>query len=109
MSLSMFQASVPVYIQHLTGLSGVLQKGADFAAAKKIEPAVLLGSRLYPDMFPLARQVRESVNHSANACARIIGGDLPKLPAEEASFDDLQTRLSAALVYLKSLKPEQID
>jgi len=109
MSLSMYQASVPVYVQHLTGLSGVLQKGADFAAARKIDPAVLLGARIYPDMFPLARQVREAINHSANACARIIGGELPKLPDGEASFDDLQTRLSAALVFLKGLKAEQLD
>jgi hypothetical protein len=109
MSLSMYQASVPVYVQHLTGLSGVLQKGVDFAAARKIDPAVLLGARIYPDMFPLARQVREAINHSANACARIIGGELPKLPDGEASFDDLQIRLSAALVFLKGLKAEQID
>jgi hypothetical protein len=105
----MYQASVPVYVQHLIGLSGVLQKGADFAAVRKIDPAVLLGARIYPDMFPLARQVREAINHSANACARIIGGELPKLPDGEASFDDLQTRLSAALVFLKGLKAEQID
>jgi hypothetical protein len=105
----MYQASVPVYVQHLTGLSGVLQKGADFATVRKIDPAVLLGARIYPDMFPLARQVREAINHSANACARIIGGELPKLPDGEASFDDLQTRLSAALVFLKGLKAEQID
>lgn len=109
MSLSMYQASVPVYVQHLTGLSGVLQKAADFAVAKKIDPAVLLGSRIYPDMFPLSRQVRESVNHSANACARIAGVDLPKLPDGEATFEDLQTRISTALVFLKSLKAEQID
>jgi hypothetical protein len=105
----MYQASVPVFIQFLTGLSGVLHKAADFAAQRKIDPAVLLTSRIYPDMFPLARQVREATNHSANACARIAGLDLPKLPDADAGFEDLQTRISAALVFLKSLKPEQID
>lgn len=109
MSLSMYQASVPVYTQHLTGLSGVLQKGAEFAAAKKIDPAVLLAARIYPDMFPLARQVRESVNHSANACARIAGVELPKLPAEEATFEDLQARIAAGLTFLKTVTPAQID
>jgi hypothetical protein len=109
MSLSMFQASVPVYVQHLTGLTGVLQKGADFSAAKKIDPAVLLGSRIYPDMFPLSRQIRESINHSANACARIAGIELPKLPDSEATFEDLQARVAAAQTFLKGLKAEQID
>lgn len=109
MSLSMYQASVPVYVQFLTGLSGVLLKAAEFATAKKIDPAVLLGSRLYPDMFPLSHQVREATNHSALACARLAGLELPKLPDAEATFDDLQARIAAALAFIKGLKAEQID
>ena len=109
MSLSMYQASVPVYIQFLTGLSGVLQKAAEFATAKKIDPAVLLGSRIYPDMFPLSRQVREATNHSAGACARLAGVEVPKLPEADATFEDAQARIAAAIAFLKGLTPAQID
>ncbi len=109
MSLSMYQASVPVFLQFLNGMSGVLAKAAEFATAKKIDPAVLLGSRIYPDMFPLARQVREATNHSANACARLAGVELPKLPDGDATFDDLQARIAAAIQFLKGLTPAQID
>jgi Domain of unknown function (DUF1993) len=59
MTISMYKASAPIFVQFLTSLSTVLDKAAAHAEAKKIDTAVLLNTRLYPDMFPLARQVRE--------------------------------------------------
>ena len=109
MAVTMFTASVPVFIQHLSGLVGVLEKGGKFATDKKIDQAVLLGSRIYPDMFPLSRQVREAVNHSANASARVAGVDVPKLPEAEASFDDLRAKVATGIEFLKGLKPAQLD
>jgi uncharacterized protein len=69
MTISMYNASAPIFLQFLTSLSAVLDKAAAHAEAKKIDPAVLLNARLYPDMFPLVRQVREATNHAANATA----------------------------------------
>jgi hypothetical protein len=63
MTISMYTASVPIFVQFLTSLSTALDKAAAHAEAKKIDPAVLLNTRLYPDMFPLARQVREATTH----------------------------------------------
>jgi hypothetical protein len=76
MTISMYKASAPIFVQFLTSLSAVLDKAAAHAEAKKIDPSVLLNSRLYPDMFPLVRQVREATNHAASACGRIAGAEL---------------------------------
>jgi uncharacterized protein len=69
MTISMYKASAPIFVQFLTSLSAVLDKAAAHAEAKKIGPAVLLNSRLYPDMFPLVRQVREATSHGKWRCA----------------------------------------
>ena len=64
MTISMYKASVPVFVQFLMSLSAVLDKAAAYAEAKKVEPAVLLNTRLVPDMFPLVRQVRAATDHA---------------------------------------------
>jgi hypothetical protein len=74
MTISMYKASVPIFVQFLTSLSAWLDKAAAYAEAKKIDPAVLLNTRLFPDMFPLARQVRAATDHAINACGRLAGG-----------------------------------
>ena len=67
MTISMYKASVPIFVQFLTSLSAWLDKAAAYAEAKKIDPAVLLNTRLFPDMFPLTRQVRAATDHAINA------------------------------------------
>src|SRR5215813_15366072 len=76
MTISMYKASVPVFVQFLTSLSAVLDKAAAYAEAKKVEPAVLLNTRLAPDMFPLVRQVRAATDHAISACGRLAGADM---------------------------------
>lgn len=56
MSISMYQASVPGMIRTLQNLAAILEKADAHAQARKIDAAVLIGSRLYPDMFPLGRR-----------------------------------------------------
>jgi hypothetical protein len=109
MTLSMYQASAPIFVQFLTGLSAVLDKAAAHAEAKKIDPAALLGMRLYPDMFPLARQVRQATTHAVNACTRLAGHEPPALPEAEATFADLKTRIDQAVAAIKSAKQGEID
>jgi hypothetical protein len=94
MTISMYKASAPIFVQFLTSLSGVLDKAAAHAEAKKIDPAVLLNARLYPDMYPLARQVREATSHAANACGRLSGAELLTFANTEASIPDLKERIS---------------
>lgn len=108
MTISMYQASVPIFVQFLTSLSAVLDKAAAHAEAKKIDPAVLLNTRLYPDMFPLVRQVRAATDHAASAGGRLAGVDVPKFANDEASIPELKARIAQTIDFLKTLTP-QID
>ena len=109
MPLSMYQASVPVFVQMLSSLSDLLKKAAAHAETKQIDPMVLTGARLYPDMFPLKRQVQVATDHAKGACARLAGKDLPSFPDTETTFDELQARIQKTLDYVKSFKPADID
>jgi uncharacterized protein len=109
MSISMYQASVPTFIHSLKALAGVLDKGARHAEAKGIDPTVLLGSRLYPDMFPLTRQVQIASDNAKGPSARLAGMEPPKFDDNEASFADLQARITKTIDFLQTLKPAQID
>ena len=109
MTISLYKASAPVFVQFLTSLSAVLDKAAAHAEAKKIDPAVLLNTRLSPDMYPLLRQVREATNHAASACGRLAGADLPTFTNTEASIPELKERIAKSIDFLKGLKAAQID
>jgi uncharacterized protein len=109
MPLSMYQASVPVFTQMLPQLSAILEKGADFAAAKKIDPSVLINYRLAPDMFALARQVQITTDQAKGCVARLSGSEVPSYPDTETTFDALQARLAKTLDFVQSFRPEQID
>lgn len=109
MSLSMYQASVPPFLQMLNSLSGILEKAEAHALSRKIEPSVLLGTRLTPDMFPLVRQVQLVTDFAKGAAGRLAGVELPKFPDTETSFAELKARIAKTVDFLHSLKPAQID
>lgn len=109
MSLSMYQASVPVLTRALNNLIGVLEKGAAYAEAKKIEPSVLLNWRLAADMFPLSRQVQIATDMSKGCVARLAGVEIPKYEDNEASFPELIARLRKTIDFVSSFSPAQID
>ena len=109
MALSMYQASVPVFTRMLVNLGNVLDKGAKHAEAKKIDPSVLVGARLYPDMFPLARQVQIATDHAKGCSARLAGQEPPAYEDKEASFLQLLERVNRTLEFIRGFKPEQID
>lgn len=109
MSLSMYQASVPPFLQMLSSLAGILQKAEAHAVARKIEPAVLLGTRLTPDMFPLIRQVQLVTDFAKGAAGRLAGIELPKYEDNETSFPQLQARIAKTIDFLKGLKPAAIE
>lgn len=109
MALSMYQASIPVLKQMLTSLDAILGKAAAHAEARKIDPGVLINARLFPDMFPLSRQIQIAADQAKGCAARLAGVEIPKFEDKEASFAELQARLSKTIVFLDSFKPEQID
>lgn len=105
----MYQASVPSLIRSLNNLAAILEKGAAHAEARKIDPAVLINSRLYPDMFPLGRQVQIASDIARRGAARLAGLEAPKLEDNETNFPELIARLQKTTAYLETLTPEQID
>src|SRR5437763_2029418 len=109
MSFTMSQATLPALQIGLNALSGVLDKAAAFAAAKKIDPAVLLNSRLAPDMFALTRQVQIATDLAKNGAARLAGVEAPRYEDDETTVDQLKARLAKTVAYLKTLDPKSID
>jgi hypothetical protein len=109
MSISMYNASVPVYQRVLRGLDAILDKAVAWAAERKIEPETLLKARLAPDMFHLTRQVQIATDLAKGTCARLAGIDPPRFEDNEASFEELKARLAKTQDFLAALKPEQFE
>ena len=109
MPISMYQASIPPLIRTLKNLVGVLEKGKAHAEAKNIDPTVLINCRLYPDMFPLSRQVQIASDVSRRGAARLAGVEAPKVEDTETTFPELIDRLQKAIAYLETFTAAQID
>jgi len=109
MSISMYLASVPPIIRTLTNLRAMLEKAAVYAEAKKIDPAVLINARLYPDMYPLSRQVQITTDNAKGSVSRLAGVEPPKFEDNETTFADLIARIDKTIALAKSFKPDQID
>jgi len=109
MSNLMYSLSAPVFVRMLRNLDGVLEKGVEHAVARKIDPAVLFNARLFPDMFPLAAQVRIAGDFAKGAVARLTGNEPPKYEDSETTFDDLKARIAKTIAYVEGFRPEQFE
>ena len=110
MAFGMYAASVPVYQRQLTAISKVLDKASAWATAKKVDEAVLVGTRMIPDMLPFSRQVMIACRFAEESVARLAGAEVPKAPeATEKNLGDLKARIAAVLAGIAAFKPEQID
>src|SRR5262245_51995999 len=109
MSLSMYQASVPAFVQMLNNLSALLDKAEAHARKRKIDPEVLLNYRLAADMLPLVRQIQIAADLAKGAAARFAGIEVPKHADTEKTFADLKARLAKTVVFVESFKPSAID
>lgn len=109
MTISMYSASVPILARMLNNFAAILEKGAAYAEARKIEQTVLTGSRLYPDMFPLSRQVQIATDTAKGCAARLSGKEPPKYEDTETTFAELIARVRQTAAYLESFSPSDID
>jgi hypothetical protein len=107
MKMSVYQAAVPASIRSLTNLIGILEKGAAHCEARKIDPAVLVGARLFPDMFPLSRQVQIAADIAKAGAARLAGQEPPSYEDTETTFPQLIERLRKTITYLQGFREEQ--
>jgi uncharacterized protein len=109
MKLSMHAVSVDVFVNSLTRLAALLEKGLAHATQRKFDPAVLLGARLAPDMFPLTRQVQIACDLAKNSVARLAAQEPPRFPDTETSFEELQARIARTLDYLRSVPATALE
>jgi len=109
MSISMYQASVPRFINILGNLSAILDKTQAHVEAKKLDETALTGFRLYPDMLPMARQIMIVTDTAKGLVARLAGVEIPVYEDTEKTIPELKARIAKTIAYLQSFKPAQID
>jgi hypothetical protein len=109
MTISMYQASVPVFVRILKNLGDVLEKGRIHAEERKLGANVLPASRLIADMFPLSRQVQIASDHAKGAVARLAGVDIPKYEDDEQTIEELQARIARTVAFVEKFTPGQVD
>jgi hypothetical protein len=109
MKISMYDACVPPGIRMLNSLAAILEKAAAHAEARKIDPAVLVNARLYPDMFPLVRQVQVASDAAKGGAARLAQLEPPSYEDNEKTLAELIARAKKTVAFLETLKPAQFE
>lgn len=109
MSQSIYDVTVPTLLRAINNLAAVLDKGRSHAESEKIDPSALLTMRLYPDMFPLTRQVQIASDNAKGCVARLAQVEPPKYEDNESSFAELRARLEKTAAYLESIQPRQLE
>ncbi len=109
MSITLSAASIPVFTRSLEALDAILVKAAAHSEAKKIDAAILCGTRLYPDMFPFAKQVQLTSDFAKNGTARLLGVDPPRFEDTEKNLVELQGRIKKTLDYLDQVDLKALD
>lgn len=107
--LSMYDATITPLKRTLTNLATILKKGEAYADTKKIEHSVILNARLFPDMYPLTRQVQIATDMSKGAAARLAGVEIPKYEDNETTFADLHARIAKTIAFIDSIQPAQLE
>jgi len=108
LSVSLYDASVPLYLRMLRNLEGILGKARSYAAEKGVALSTLTDARLAPDMFPLTRQIQSASDAAKGGAARLAGVPAPSFPDTETTFPELEERIAKTIAFLETIKPEQM-
>ena len=109
MAISMYEASAPRFVNTLKNLSAILDKAQAHADTKKIDPRVLIAARLFPDMFPMSRQVQSACDTAKGAVARLAGVEVPVHEDTEQTFEELKARIAKTITFIQTIQPAQVD
>ncbi len=109
MTLSMYRASIPVFIRGFENLSAILDKGVEHAKNAKLDLAALAEARLFENMLPRPGQIQRASDSAKGCAARLAAIEAPPFADEEKTFPEMQARIAKTVEFLKSVKPEQID
>ena len=107
--MSFYDSTVPAFLHTLGNLTGLLGKAEAHCQSKNIQPEVLLGARLYPDMLPFSSQIQNACDAAAKGCARVTHSEVPSIPHTEKTFDELRQRVANTIEYVRSFKPAQFE
>ena len=109
MSISMYQASVPRFVDILGNLSNILDKAQAHVDAKKIDATALTTYRIFPDMLPMSKQVQIACDTAKGVIARLAGVDIPAYEDNEVTLADLKARVAKTIAFIQTFTPAQID
>jgi hypothetical protein len=109
MTISMYQASVPRFVNILGNLSSILDKAQAHVDAKKLAEASLTGYRLFPDMLPMTSQVQIACDTAKGVVARLAGVDIPVFEDNEKTLADLKARIALTIAFIQTIPPGKID
>jgi hypothetical protein len=109
MALSLFDVSIPVLVRGLSNLSVIIDKAAAYAEAKKLDAAALTQARLFPDMFPLIRQVQIACDTAKGGAARLAGIDIPQHPDNETTLPELKQRIAKTSDFIQGIRAKQLE
>ncbi len=109
MQISMYQVSVPRFVNILGNLANILDKAQAHAEARKLDPATLPNDRLFPDMLPLKTQVQIACDSAKGAVARLAGVEIPVFEDNEQTLSDLRARVARTIAFIETVKAEQVD
>ena len=109
MTISMYQASVPRFVNILGNLSKILDKAQAHVDAKKLDPAALTTYRLFPDMLPMTKQVQIACDAAKGVVARLAGVEIPAYEDNETTLADLKARIAKTIAFIQTVTPAQID
>ncbi len=109
MSISLYQASVPSFLQVLIPVGGLVEKARAHCADKGVPEEALLDQRLAEDMWPFAKQVAAACAHSFGAIEALRSGETgPDLSPPPGNFAVLAAKVSAAVVGLQAVTETEI-
>jgi hypothetical protein len=109
MNISMYQASIPRFVNILGNLSSILDKAQAHVDAKKLDDTTLTSYRLFPDMLPMTKQVQIACDGAKGVVARLAGVEIPVFEDNEKTLAELKARISKTIAFIQSVKPAQID
>jgi uncharacterized protein len=109
MSISMYQVSVPRFVNILGNLSNILDKAQAYADAKKLDPVALTSFRLFPDMLPMTTQVQIACDTAKGVVARLAGVEIPVYEDNETTLADLKARVGKTIAFIQTITAAQVD
>ena len=109
MTISMYQASVPRFVNILGNLSNILDKAQAHVDARKLDGATLTTYRLFPDMLPMTTQVLIACDTAKGVVARLAGVEIPVYEDTEKTLADLKARVAKTVAFIQSVPAAQID